>query len=58
MSVTSYFKEVRAEMKHVSWPSRRQAAVYTAVVIGVSLGVAIYLGVLDYLFAIVIQKII
>ena len=58
MSVTSYFKEVRAEMKHVSWPSRRQAAIYTAVVIGVSLGVAIYLGVLDYLFAIVIQKII
>jgi preprotein translocase subunit SecE len=58
MSVTSYFKEVRAEMKHVSWPSRRQAAMYTAVVIGVSLAVAIYLGVLDYLFAFVIQKII
>jgi preprotein translocase subunit SecE len=54
----NYLKEVRAEMKHVSWPSRRQAAVYTAVVIGVSLGVAIYLGVLDYIFTALIQKVI
>jgi preprotein translocase subunit SecE len=54
----NYFKEVRSEMKHVSWPSRRQAAVYTAVVVGVSLGVAVYLGLLDYLFTAVIQKII
>ena len=54
----NYFKEVRAEMKHVSWPTRRQAVVYTAVVIGVSLGIAIYLGMLDYLFTAVIQKLI
>lgn len=58
MSITTYFKEVRAEMKHVSWPSRRQVVIYTAVVIGISLGVAVYLGLLDYLFAAVIQKII
>ncbi len=58
MSITSYFKEVRAEMKHVSWPSRRMVIVYTAVVIGISLGVAIYLGLLDYLFAAIIKKIV
>jgi preprotein translocase SecE subunit len=58
MSITSYFKEVRGEMKHVSWPSRRMVIVYTAVVIGISLGVAIYLGLLDYLFALVIKKVI
>jgi len=58
MSITSYFKEVRAEMKHVSWPSRRTAAVYTAVVIGVSLAVAAYLGILDFIFAGIIQHII
>jgi len=58
MSITSYFKEVRAEMKHVSWPGRRMVIVYTAVVIGISLGVAIYLGLLDYIFAAVIKKII
>ena len=54
----NYFKEVRAEMKHVSWPSREQAIIYTIVVIGVSLATAIYLGALDYGFTAVIQKII
>jgi preprotein translocase subunit SecE len=58
MSVTSYFKEVRSEMKHVSWPTRRLTIVYTVVVIGVSLGVAVYLGLLDYIFAAIIQKVI
>ncbi|HVY73136.1 MAG TPA: preprotein translocase subunit SecE [Candidatus Paceibacterota bacterium] len=54
----NYFKDVRAEMKHVSWPTRRQAIVYTLVVIAVSLVTAIYLGLLDYLFSLIIQKII
>lgn len=54
----NYFKDVRAEMKHVSWPTRRQAIVYTLVVIAVSLITAVYLGLLDYLFSLVIQKII
>ena len=45
-----YFKEVRAEMKHVTWPSRRLTIVYTLVVIAISLGTAVYLGLLDYIF--------
>ncbi len=53
-----YFKEVRAEMRHVSWPTRRQAIVYTVVVIAVSLATATYLGLWDYLFTAFIQKII
>lgn len=54
----NYFREVRAEMKHVSWPTRRQTIVYTLVVIAVSLITAVYLGLLDYVFSLVIQKII
>ena len=54
----NYFKEVRAEMKHVSLPTRRLALIYTAVVIGVSLATAVYLGLLDYIFTTVLQKII
>jgi preprotein translocase subunit SecE len=54
----NYFKEVRAEMKHVSWPTRRQTVVYTLVVIAVSLVTAVYLGLLDYLFSYVIKQII
>lgn len=54
----TYLKDVRAEMKHVSWPTRRQAVVYTLVVIAVSLVTALYLGLLDYFFTFVVQKII
>lgn len=58
MSITNYFKDVRAEMKHVSWPSRRLTVTYTLVVIAISLGTAVYLGLLDYLFSAVIKHII
>lgn len=51
----NYFKDVRAEMKHVSWPSRQTTTMYTVVVILVSVATAIYLGLLDYLFRIVIE---
>ena len=54
----NYFKEVRSELHHVSWPTRTQAIVYTAMVVGISVAVAIYLGLLDYGFAAVIKKII
>jgi preprotein translocase subunit SecE len=54
----NYFKDVRAEMRHVSWPTRRQAIIYTVVVIAVSLATAVYLGLLDYFFSFIIQKVI
>ncbi|MEI7719651.1 MAG: preprotein translocase subunit SecE [bacterium] len=58
MAITNYFKEVKGEMKHVLWPTRQQAIVYTVMVIGISIAVAVYLGLLDYLFAAIIKKII
>ncbi|OGC88784.1 preprotein translocase subunit SecE [Candidatus Adlerbacteria bacterium RIFOXYC1_FULL_48_26] len=54
----NYFKDVRAEMRHVSWPTRRQAVIYTFVVVAVSLATAVYLGLLDYVFSSVIKQII
>ncbi|MDD5489833.1 MAG: preprotein translocase subunit SecE [Candidatus Moranbacteria bacterium] len=46
----SFTKESRAELRKVNWPTRAQTIKFTGVVIGVSLGVAIFLGALDYLF--------
>ncbi len=46
----SYLQETRTELKHVTWPSRRQAVVFTAVVILISIATAVYLGFFDYLF--------
>ena len=58
MPIINYFKDVRAELKHVSWPSRSQIILYTIVVILVSAGVAIYLGLWDYIFAAILKHII
>ncbi len=51
MSLIQYFKDVRGEMRHVSWPTRRQGLTYTALVVGISLGIALYLGALDFIFS-------
>jgi preprotein translocase subunit SecE len=58
MGLANYIKETRAELKHVSWPTRSQAIVYTVVVILISLGLAFYLGLFDFMFTKVIQFII
>lgn len=55
MGLGTYIKETRGELKHVSWPTRRQAVVFTIVVIIVSLLVAGYLGFFDYLFGLLIR---
>jgi preprotein translocase subunit SecE len=48
--VISYIKESREEMKRVNWPTRRQTVVSTGIVIGISVGVAAFLGSLDLAF--------
>jgi len=58
MPIINYLKDVRAELKHVSWPSRGQIVAYTIIVILVSLGVAVYLGLWDYLFSTILKQII
>ncbi len=58
MSIITYFKETRIEMKHVTWPTPKQAMVYAAIVIIASIFVALFLGFFDYLFSLLIQKLI
>jgi preprotein translocase subunit SecE len=45
-----FLKEVRLELKRVTWPSRQDTIKNTLLVIGFSLAVAAFLGGLDYLF--------
>lgn len=47
-NIVTYFKECATEMKKVQWPSRRDTINHTLLVIGVSLGVALFIGVVDY----------
>jgi preprotein translocase subunit SecE len=46
-----YIKATRAEMKHVRWPTRKQAVVLTILIISVSLVTAIFLGFFDFIFS-------
>ncbi len=54
----NYFKEARSELKKVTWPSRTQTRNHTLLVIGISLGMAAFLGLLDYLFTLGFELII
>lgn len=56
MSLISYFKGVAAEAKHISWPSKKQALIYTILVILISIFVAMYLGVFDSIFTRIISS--
>jgi len=50
MRLINYLKDVKGEIKHVSWPTRHQALIYTYLVVIVSIAIAIYLGFFDWLF--------
>ena len=58
MKITEYIKETRAELKHVTWPTRKQAIIYTIVVIVISLFTAFYLGAFDYVFTTLLKLVI
>lgn len=45
-----FFKEVVVEGKKVDWPTKQQTFKYTALVLGISAGAAIFLGALDFGF--------
>ncbi len=45
-----FLVEVKNELYKVTWPSRTDTIKLTAIVIGLSIGVGIYLGALDLAF--------
>lgn len=46
-SIKKFFREVLAEMKKVSWPSRKELTNYTTVVIVLILLFAAIIGIID-----------
>jgi preprotein translocase subunit SecE len=57
-AIQDYFKGSVAEMKKVVWPNKKQTRDYTIVVVLMSIGVAVFFGVLDYVFNIGLEIII
>ncbi|MFA5420543.1 MAG: preprotein translocase subunit SecE [Patescibacteria group bacterium] len=47
---SNYIKSSIAELKKVSWPTKKETYRYTSIVIALSLAVAAFLGGLDFIF--------
>jgi preprotein translocase subunit SecE len=46
-----YLRETRGELRKVTWPTREEAQRLTAIVLGVTFLMALFLGALDFLFS-------
>ncbi|MBM3272178.1 preprotein translocase subunit SecE [Candidatus Kaiserbacteria bacterium] len=53
-----YLKDTRSELNHVAWPTQTQTIVYTVMVALVSIVVALYLGLFDYLFTGALKRVV
>lgn len=53
-----FLKEARQELLRVNWPSRKETIRLTVIVIGLSLGFAVFLGITDFLFTVVLKNVI
>ena len=51
-AVVRYLRETRVELRKVHWPTRQEAWNLTRIVMIVTVGMALFLGFLDYLFAV------
>jgi preprotein translocase subunit SecE len=56
--IVNYFKESHLEMKKVIWPTKQETTKHTLLVIGVSLAIAIFIGIFDYVFTKVFELLI
>lgn len=51
-----YLKEVKEEMKNVTWPTRSQTMFFTIAVIIVSVFIAYFLGLFDKIFSLGLEQ--
>ena len=47
--LTQYFRETRAELRKVVWPTRQEALNLTIIVVGTVVAMSIFFGAIDYL---------
>lgn len=45
-----YLVDATQEIKKIVWPNKKQVKVYTILVIAMSIGVALFFAILDYIF--------
>ncbi|TAN34016.1 preprotein translocase subunit SecE [Patescibacteria group bacterium] len=57
-TIKNYFLGSYAEMRKVNWPTKKQTFNYSLLVIGMSIGMAVFFSILDYIFNLGIEKMI
>lgn len=55
-SVKKIFSEVKTEFKKVKWPGKNESINVTILVVALSVGVGIYSGLFDYVFATLVDR--
>ncbi len=58
MSFNQYLKDTQVELKHVAWPTQIQTIVYTVLVVGISITIALYIGFFDFLLTRGLERVI
>ena len=53
-----YLQGAYKELKNITWPSQKEIKQHTMLVIGISLGVALFLGLTDYILSLGIEQVI
>jgi preprotein translocase subunit SecE len=53
--ISKFFSEAKNEIRHVNWPTRKEAIRLTFIVIGIAVGLALFLGGFDWLFSTAIK---
>jgi preprotein translocase subunit SecE len=56
--ITTYIKDSITELKKVAWPTKKETTNYTLLVIGISLALAAFIGIIDYILSLGIQQVI
>lgn len=55
-AILTFLREAKVELLRVNWPSQKEVARYTFLVIVMSLTVAVFLGSLDFLFGFLVEQ--
>ena len=57
-NIKKFFEESRTEFRHVNWPTRAEGIRLTGIVIVLSVGLALFLGLFDYIFTNIVKYLI
>ena len=57
-ALVRYFHETRGEIRKVTWPTRQESQRLTAIVLGVTAVMSLFLGILDFAFSNLIQELV